>query len=493
MTDVKRLTEKVVQGFKANKTSSIFINGAPGSGCSFILDQLAQVLPVEIQRLYPLGPYTLGVREIDRLPELIATDLWEAGFASSDLKSDYPGGLHEAWKAFSSRVEVGQRQSFLVMVDLLETHLPGYIKPLASLFSAVRFLESRPFDHEFGLYHVISGFWNPILLGRHYEDLGVSFPYTVGENYHIWEGADEIGELWPLPGNEISTWESLLIEISGGHLGVLSELRSVLGESKITFDNVIRALDNIAQDGPSARSLVNLWGDFLPDIHAALQHLLANRVIHLNWSSQYQELMRAAGIAKLEKIGSRYFLGIKSWFIERVFAHHGEELGFDPKWVRDTLLDDPLPQLLSFNSCAYQLLNDVETKVRQFVSVCLRQSNTTEQHVLKRQVCREKRNGYEIEDAYQRATTWKAQSSDKGLHTQHNPLITYCTTTDLAELTRDIGIEQNRQEWIEVADLIDKLVPIRNAVMHNQLIDETTLELLFSLQEHIYSLLGNAS
>src|SRR5690606_33025188 len=136
-------------------------------------------------------------------------------------------------------------------------------------------------------------------------------------------------------------------------------------------------------DGPSARSLINLWGDFLPDIHPALQHLLANRVIHLDGSSPYQELMRAAGIAKLEKIGSRYFLGIKSWFIERAFAYHGEELGFDPKWVRDTLLDDPLPQLLSFNSCAYQLLNDVETKVRQFVSVCLRQSNTTEQHVLR--------------------------------------------------------------------------------------------------------------
>jgi len=494
MTNVDHLTLEAVKAFKAKKTASFFINGAPGSGRSFVLARLAEVLPVEIQRVFLLGPYTLDVKEAVRLPKLIAEDLSKASFASSSLVSgEYPGGLPQAWKAFSSRLEVGQRQSFLVMIGLSEPCLPDDIELLANLFSAIRFLESQPFDHDFGLYHVVSGFWDPVLLARCYERIGVSFPYT-SENYHIWEGVEEALRLWPVHnGARMDAWNSLLVEISGGHLSVLDEVRSVLRDNGLEFGNVVQVVDHIAQRGPTAQRLVKLWGNFLPDIRDVLQHLLANRVIHLNHARQCQELMRAAGIAKLAQVGNQYFLEVKSWFVERVLAHHGEELGFDSKWLADTLLDEPLPQLLAFNSQAYQLLTDIETKVRQFVSIYLRHHKTSDQHILEGRVRRAKRNGFDIEDAYQRAQTWRTRSANKKLHTNFNPLIAYCSTTDLAELTRDIGIEQDRQEWQRIAELIEELVPIRDAVMHNQLIDETSLELLFSLQERIYSLLGNPS
>jgi len=136
-------------------------------------------------------------------------------------------------------------------------------------------------------------------------------------------------------------------------------------------------------------------------------------------------------------------------------------------------------------------LNDIETKVRQFVGTYLRYHKTSDQHILEEKVRRANRNGFDIEDAYQRAQAWKARTTNKGLQTNFNPPITYCSTTDLAELTRDIGIEQDRQEWQKVAELIEEMIPIRDAVMHNQLIAETALEQLFSLQERVYSLLGN--
>jgi len=492
MTNVDHLTLQAVRAFKAKKTSSFFVNGAPGSGCSFVLAHLAEVLPIEIQRVFLLGPYALDVKEVGQLPRLIAADLSKAGFASSSLTSEFPGGLHQAWKAFSSRLEVGQRQSFLVMVDLSEPCLPGDIELLANMFSAVRFLESQPFERNFGLYHVVSGFWDPALLTSHYEKIGVSFPYTRNENYRVWEGIDAIsGSRFSQSGAAREAWNSLLIEITGGHLSVVDEICGALGDNGLRFGDIVRAVDKLAQDGPTAQRLVNLWSDFLPDIRDILHHLLANRVIHLNHARQYQELMRAAGIGKLTQVGSQYFLELKSWFVERVLAHHGEKLGFDSKWLDDTLRDEPLPQLVAFNSQAYQLLNDIETKVRQFVSVYLRHHKAPDQHILEGRIWKKNRKTDESEDAYQRANAWKKRSANKKMHTDFNPLITYCSTTDLADLTRDMGVERNRQEWQKVANLIEELVPIRDAVMHNQLIDETSLELLLSLQERIYYLLGD--
>lgn len=492
MTNVDRLIHEVARTFKAQKTSSFFINGAPGSGCSFFLARLAEVLPVEIQRAFLLGPYALGVKEVAQLPRRIAEDLSEAGFASGNLVNECPGSLHQAWKAFSSKLEVGQRQSFLVMVDLSGPCIPEDIKLLADIFSAVRFLESDPFDHAFGLYHIVSGFWDPVLLANHYEKSGVSFPYTKDENYQVREGVDDIVSLRPAQNDaRREAWNSLLVELTGGYLSVVDEVYDVLGDDELRFGDVVRAVDELAQKGRTAQRLVNLWSDFMPGIREVLQHLLANRVIHLNHARQYQELMRAAGIAKLTQVGNQHFLEVKSWFAERVLAHHGEKLGVDSRWLADTLLDEPLPQLLAFNSQAYQLLNDIETKVRQFVSTYLHHHTTSGQHILKGRASRAKRNGCDIEDAYQRAQAWRTRSTKKHLNTDFNPLIAYCSTTDLAELTREVGVEQGRQEWRMVADLLEELVPIRDAVMHNQLIDEKSLERLLSLQERIYSLLGN--
>ena len=44
--------------------------------------------------------------------------------------------------------------------------------------------------------------------------------------------------------------------------------------------------------------------------------------------------------------------------------------------------------------------------------------------------------------------------------------------------------------WEDILDTVEKLTPIRDAVMHNQIIDEKSLKSLYLLQAKIYKALN---
>lgn len=475
----------------SKKTASFFLNGPPHSGHSIAVQSFANNLNQSgsLPKLALLGPYSISTDELTQLPKMLGQDLLEKGFLAKLPENDSPEMLHQAWSELTSLLEISRQQSFLVMIDLAEPYAAGDIEPLANLFSAIRTLESQPHDRNFGLYHLVTGFWNPNLLAGRFDAISVSFPYSVGANYAVWEGILEPTEISPLFNfNFTNTWEPLLIEVTGGHLGVLQELAKSLNKNDFSLHEFLSVIDHLAQYGTTAQELVRLWQCFLPDISPSLQHLLPNKIIHLNHVREIQDLLLAAGIGKLTKVGGQYFFEIKSWYIERVMIHHSNALDIGSQQLIKHLLNEPYPQLLTFNQQAYQLLNDIETKARLFVSNYLNEHNASEQHVLKNQVPH-LRDQYE--NAYERATAWKGKNSNKGLHTHYNPLIVYCSTSDLAEMIEKIGFDEERAEWKDVAKLVRNLVPIRDAVMHNQLIDETSLQRLYSLKEQIYCLIGS--
>lgn len=494
MISINGLVQDAARVFMAKRTASFFVSGAPGSGCSLVSRRLQIALPEIMQKLSVLGPYVISLEDIAQLPKAIAEDLSKQGFARNEIMESVPDQLHHAWMHFSCNLEVARNQSFLVIIDIADPEFHQYVPLLADMFSAIRSLESNQLDQNFGLYHAVTGFWNPVLLADYYKNVGVSFPYTKGENYHVWNGMNNEEALEELSLQENSrVWTSLLVEITGGHFGAMQEANNALGQDALSFRKVVQVVDQIAKDGSNAQNLVDLWGDFAPDILSTLEHIVINNIINLDYVRHSQELMRAAGIGKLTHVADEYFLEIRSWYIERVIVHHTLELGFDSEDIFKYLVEEPSPHLVVFNQQAYELLNDIETKVRRFVGAYLYRHNDSDAHILKDQLRKYDNHTKEIEDAYQRASNWKKRSQEDTLHTNYNTLLAYCLTSDLADLTNDIGIKQNRPEWQEVSRLVRKLVPIRNAVMHNQLIDESSLNLLFALQKRIYALLGDTA
>ena len=85
---------------------------------------------------------------------------------------------------------------------------------------------------------------------------------------------------------------------------------------------------------------------------------------------------------------------------------------------------------------------------------------------------------------------WQAHSAEEGLPVTLNPLLAYLSTRDLADIIEEIGIEIGSDAWQRIAQAIQNLAGIRDAVMHNQLVDDIALQRLYDLQAGIYEALS---
>jgi hypothetical protein len=94
-------------------------------------------------------------------------------------------------------------------------------------------------------------------------------------------------------------------------------------------------------------------------------------------------------------------------------------------------------------------------------------------------------------DGYERANEWKNKSVKHDLYTNINPLIAYLSTNDLADLISELSLMNKSNEWKRISQSIVSLSHVRNAVMHNQMIDDQSLIKLYDLQAEIYDALSN--
>ena len=97
----------------------------------------------------------------------------------------------------------------------------------------------------------------------------------------------------------------------------------------------------------------------------------------------------------------------------------------------------------------------------------------------------------EDDDAYIRAMNWREKNRNLGLPAELNPLIAYTSTSDLSTIIEELSSSMD-PSWLEIAKLIQKISPIRDSVMHNQVIDEKALQNLFHLQTKVYAALNRS-
>jgi hypothetical protein len=145
-----------------------------------------------------------------------------------------------------------------------------------------------------------------------------------------------------------------------------------------------------------------------------------------------------------------------------------------------------MPAISGLNLEAYRVINDLERQARNLVATRLSLGPWTG-HILKGRAVRFNEKTGRHEDAHQRAAGWRADSIDKGLL---NPLPAYLSTRYLAFIIKEIGKEMGSQPLRSIADALLELSGIRDAVMHNQLVDAAALLRLHELRADVYEALG---
>jgi hypothetical protein len=152
---------------------------------------------------------------------------------------------------------------------------------------------------------------------------------------------------------------------------------------------------------------------------------------------------------------------------------------------------DISPEINTINVEAYRVIRDIETSARNLVIIALSNLQQKELELLE---------GFAVSyegDAPQtlldKAKYQRDRTKAKGLNTSINPIIAYISTGELAHLIKEIEHRFDVSHWDEIGEKMLKVAAIRNAVMHNQLIDETALDELYDLQHKIYAAFSQLS
>jgi hypothetical protein len=490
MLNSSNLVQRLARISGSNHASTFFINGPPGSGKSFLLNTLAERLPGEISRCISFGPYPIRVGNHGELGGRILQDFFEAGFLAHIPQEASHWDLVTIWRWIKENVQVAPRQTFFVFIDLAGW-TPKSLKDTAQLFSVVRTLEGDWDSQDIRWLQIFAGCWDHPAMESYFREINTSFPYTVGHNYVLWEGismqdmAEFIGDFSfhdsRLPNRKI------LHEITGGHPGAAIDILNSIPEGKLSFPAIISATQRAAKEGPVGQELLAMWAELSPESKRAVKALLLGKRIPVVSLPPHLEMLRIAGIANRKSVGTQSYLELRSWYVTMVLWQHLEEIDIADAHTERINVSALMPRISTVCSEAYNLINEIENLARNFVTIQLSLDSEPHFHYLMGRSLKYNRDTEVDEDAYQRAEDWRNRSLDRGLSADLNPLIAYLSTRDLANLIEELGGQADSPEWLRIAQAIRSLSDVRDAVMHNQFIDDSALRSLYDLQAEIYS------
>lgn len=495
MSTSTEITEAILRRIWSAAASTFFLNGAPGAGKSFYLQMLGDRLRQQLgPRLCIVGPITLAVGTPSELATHIARELEAAGYVDNPIPSSVMTDVSALWHWIATQSHLPKEQVFVVLIDFAQswqTDLPT----LSALFSSARSFEGL-WEHRPRVHHVFSTCWNHLELCRYYESIGTSFPYTRGNNYMRRDGLDQAEiqqmlltqrtiDVWPVHGR-------LLYELCDGHPAATLEIIRATSGQPLRSANLIAATRRVAMQGSSAQHLVECWKTLSADLMAVVQALTHTRLVQARLSSEQIEVLQTFGLVRLNRLGKQNYLSFRSWYVELVVRLHAEELGIADAALQRASLDDLMPDVSAINAEAYHLVNHIETTARNFVSLYLHAHQTDGSPILAGRAKKYNRAKERLEDAQERAEDWQRQSSEKGLSTSSNPLLAFLGMRDLAQLIAEIGTESKVRTWGRVSQALLDLANVRDAVMHNQLIDDDTLQKLYDSQYALYQALNDS-
>ena len=234
------------------------------------------------------------------------------------------------------------------------------------------------------------------------------------------------------------------------------------------------------------KTFIELLSQLPPESGDILRELIFQKRLAVRAFTPGVERLYIAGLIRRKQVGENYYIEFNSWYVELMVYIHSEQLGIPDKNIKKIDIDELMPPTSSISMEAYRLINEIENLTRNYITIQLCVENETHFHFLAGRGRKYNPEKQVEDDAYERAEDWQNRSRERGLRTELNPLIAYLSTRDLANLIEELGAEMRSPAWLRIAQAIRKLSDVRDAVMHNQVIDDGGLLSLYELHKDIY-------
>ena len=131
---INELIYHLARQVESKRASSFYLNGAPGSGKSVLLQQLAKELPTAIPRLQVFGPY--HVETFESLNESLLRDCLDSAYISEYPQQDIFLDLISTWYWLKQNLKAASRQTLVVLIDLNYKRIDDF-EVLRSWFSSI--------------------------------------------------------------------------------------------------------------------------------------------------------------------------------------------------------------------------------------------------------------------------------------------------------------------------------------------------------------------
>ena len=491
---VNQTIHNILRLIQSRQASSFLINGPPGSGKSHLLEILSQQIPKRVSGMAnSFGPYFVADKDLTRVGHLLLASLWKEGYLTKNPVECPVQDLASIWEWVEKNCYISKRQTFIILIDLpylSDNNLPAYCE----LLSNVRSLEGTWKSDQIRFCHILAGFWDIEWVKIYSQETGISFPYTEEENHFYWQGVSPIeftllvNDLYS-EAQRVPVIQTLLYEITDGNPTLTKEILSRLPDDVLNFTNLIKTAWIVAE---KSQSLLTKSTQYLDEkSREFLGELLIDQFLPGRLYSPYHNRLLASGLVKEEPIGKQTYIRFRSWFYELLVRLHGHTVGIPQESAGKIRVDELMPLIRSLNQELYRLINDIETQARNFlvIQLSLRHDNT---QPLLSGLLEDLDKSNSVVDAHQRAIIWRNKVCQNIAYSDLNPIVSYLSTRDLANIIKELASIYNVKEWREIGQAIYKMADIRDAVMHNQLVDDEAIEHLYDLQIQIYSSLAQA-
>lgn len=496
------IIDRVLQQLDSKAASTFFINGAPGTGKSFLLYELAKDLPQKLPRLKVLGPYQ--VHQPSSMAMQFLNDLFELQYLTTKPDIEVANDLNSTWYWLKENLQITKRQAFAILIDLYEIEWDSYDE-LRVWFSSIRYLEHLWDSGPGSLAILITGFWDHPGLETFYEkDLKLSFPYTVGQNYIVWEEAPVNRSLELMGSGDSSdpiqlVYGKLLHEISGGNPKIMQNIQNELKLGLPSIDELLIATRKAALSGSAGQAMLKIWKKLPSASKKSIQELLLLRQVPVKSLPPDLERLRIAGIISERQILNQRYITLRCWYTEMLLRLHSHELGIEDSTAYSVDPSELMPSISVLHEDAYLLIHEIENLLRNFLVTHLAGERSIGEPLLRGRGYKDitsRKNGISTkheEDAQERAEQWQMRSKSNGLPVHLNPVIAYLSLGDLGRILKELGELMDSTSWLCVAAAVAQVVNIRDAVMHNQIIEFADLKKIHDLQTVIFSALSETS
>ena len=451
-------------------------------------------MPRELENTQVLGPYSIQPSEDTKLCEHMLADCRDLGFIEHMVSLPKVSNLVDTWLWLGAQMQARTKQQFVVLVDIGNVHSPD-LTCLAALFSSARHLEGRWDEEPFGIHIIFAAYWDEPALETYYRQSQTSFPYSKERNSATWEGLAETDLTQLILNSGHNGTEPIhgriLYELTGGHAGAVLDVLRCVSVGHFVISSLLAATEQAASSGVAGSALLTAWQQLPTDYSAVLKDLVLRRQMSVSPTAHAVVSLLAAGAARLHLLGNKSYLRFRSWYIECLVRSHLDSLGLADPQTKAIRRKELMPEIRCVNVEAYNLINETENAVRNFVATYLSVLTPDNIPILSGRYKRLNLNT--IEDTHQRASELKSRSRDKKLPVDLNPLLAFCSTSDLAGLVHEIADGLRSSEWRTASLAIEDLSEIRNSVMHNQIIDDRCLERLHELQARVWEAISRTS